>query len=59
MLRPSFDGFLSGISRRFYYNKKISKSQLKSTAILPPAARGLFLKKPPPGPPQKLFIKTI
>jgi hypothetical protein len=25
--------------------------------FLPPAARGLFLKKPPPGPLQKLFIK--
>jgi hypothetical protein len=24
---------------------------------LPPAARGIFLKKPPPGPPQKLLIK--
>jgi hypothetical protein len=23
---------------------------------LPPAARGLFLRKPPPGPLQKLFI---
>jgi len=25
---------------------------------LPPAARGFFLKKPPPGPPQKLLICT-
>jgi hypothetical protein len=25
--------------------------------FLPPAARGLFLKKPPPGPPAKAFIK--
>jgi hypothetical protein len=24
---------------------------------MPPAARGFFLQKPPPGPPQKLFIK--
>ncbi len=23
---------------------------------MPPAARGLFSRKPPPGPPQKLFI---
>jgi hypothetical protein len=23
---------------------------------MPPAARGLFLKKPPPGPPQKLLF---
>jgi hypothetical protein len=29
MLRPSFDGFLSGISRKSYYNKKTWKSQLK------------------------------
>jgi hypothetical protein len=27
--------------------------------LMPPAARGLFLKKPPPGPPQKLLIKMI
>jgi hypothetical protein len=26
---------------------------------MPPAARGLFLKKPPPGPPQKLLIKLF
>jgi hypothetical protein len=24
---------------------------------MPPAARGLFSRKPPPGPPQKLLIK--
>jgi hypothetical protein len=30
---------------------------LFSSLLLPPAARGLFLKKPPPGPPQKLLIK--
>jgi hypothetical protein len=29
---------------------------LKSIMAVPPAARGLFLKKLPPGPPQKLFI---
>jgi hypothetical protein len=27
--------------------------------LLPPAARGLFLKKLPPGPLQKLFINRI
>jgi hypothetical protein len=40
MLRPSFDGFLSGINRKFYYTKKTCKSQLKSGIFLPPAARG-------------------
>jgi hypothetical protein len=29
----------------------------KLAISLPPAARGLFSRKPPPGPPQKLFIK--
>ena len=26
---------------------------------MPPAARGRFLKKLPPGPPQKFFIKAV